>query len=152
MSIQNNAPEGFLARASTGSRTSVTTKAEWEEVRLLLEELYDATARLEVLFPGRKFTLDGHLVGSIGEVIAAYMFDLELHAASTMGHYAICQAGRCIEIKLTQGRSVSIRHKPEHLLVPHRPPGGPVQVVYNGPGELAWAATGRPAVKRSEPD
>ena len=33
--------------------------------------IYKATAALEALYPGRKFTPDGHLVGSIGEVIAA---------------------------------------------------------------------------------
>jgi hypothetical protein len=33
--------------------------------------IYQATAELEALYPGRKFTPDGHLVGSIGEVIAA---------------------------------------------------------------------------------
>jgi len=34
-------------------------------------DIYWAVVRLEVLYPGRKFTPDGHLVGSIGEVIAA---------------------------------------------------------------------------------
>ena len=32
--------------------------------------IYRAVAELESLYP-RKFTLDGHLVGSIGEVVAA---------------------------------------------------------------------------------
>ncbi len=34
-------------------------------------DIYRAVVRLEELYPGRKFTPDGHLVGSIGEVIAA---------------------------------------------------------------------------------
>ncbi|WP_155253486.1 DUF6998 domain-containing protein [Bradyrhizobium japonicum] len=34
-------------------------------------DIYRAVAELEALYPGRKFTPDGHLVGSIGEVIAA---------------------------------------------------------------------------------
>jgi hypothetical protein len=33
--------------------------------------IYQAVADVEALYPGRKFTLDGHLVGSIGEVVAA---------------------------------------------------------------------------------
>lgn len=33
--------------------------------------IYLAVAELEGLYPGRKFTPDGHLVGSIGEVVAA---------------------------------------------------------------------------------
>ena len=119
---------------------------DWTEVRGLLDALYGATDRLESLFPGRKFTLDGHLVGSIGEVIAAYMFDLELNRASTMAHDAVCAVGRRVEIKFTQGRSVAIRHQPEHLLVLRRAPGTfegtTIRVVYNGPGEIPWHAAG----------
>ena len=44
----------------------------------IVRELYSSVAELEELFPGRKFTLDGHLVGSIGEVIAAHRYGLEL--------------------------------------------------------------------------
>lgn len=115
---------------------------DWREVTALLEDLYIASARLEALFPGRKFTLDGHLVGSVGEVVAAYMFDLDLNPASTLGHDARAPDGRNVEIKLTQGTTVAFRHEPEHALILHRPKGGPVRVVYNGPGELIWAAAG----------
>lgn len=116
---------------------------KWDEAATYLDDLYAASEGLERLFPGRKFTLDGHLVGSVGEVAAAYMFDLELNAASTQGHDAISQDGRQVEIKLTQGKGVAIRHEPEHLLVMHRPKGGPMRVVYNGPGDLAWHAAGK---------
>jgi len=119
-----------------------TATVDWSEVTRLLDTLYAASSRLEELFPGRKFTLDGHLVGSIGEVIAAYMFDLELGRASTLGHDAMCRAGRKVEIKFTQGRSVAIRHESEHLLVLHRPKNGRVRVVFNGPGLVAWGAAG----------
>ena len=44
---------------------------EWSEVGSLLGDLYRIVDRLEGLFPGRKFTPDGHLVGSIGEAHAA---------------------------------------------------------------------------------
>lgn len=120
----------------------MTPEPDWSAVADELEKLYEASARLEAMFPGRKFTLDGHLVGSIGEVVAAYMFDLDLNPASSTGHDAVCKAGRRVEIKLTQGASVAIRHVPDHLLVLHRPRGGPVRVVYNGPGEPAWTAAG----------
>ena len=116
---------------------------DWKEVAGLLDELHSAADGLERIFPGRKFTLDGHLVGSIGEVTAAYMFDLDLNPASTLGHDARSRDGRNVEIKLTQGKGVAIRHEPEHLIVLHRPPGGPMQVVFNGPGAIAWEACGK---------
>jgi hypothetical protein len=112
-------------------------------VSKLLDDLYTATDRLEEIFPGRSFTLDGHLVGSIGEVIAAYMFDLSLNAASSKGHDAIARDGRRVEVKLTQHKSAAIRHPPDHLIVMHRVKGRPVQIVYNGPGTEPWAQAGR---------
>lgn len=121
----------------------MSEEVNWERVADLLDDLYAAADGLERIFPGRKFTLDGHLVGSIGEVAAAYIFDLDLNPASTMGHDARSRCGRNVEIKLTQGRSVAIRHEPEHLIVLHRPIGGPLRVVFNGPGSLAWTAAGR---------
>lgn len=121
----------------------MSEEVNWGLVADLLDDLYAAADGLERVFPGRKFTLDGHLVGSIGEVAAAYIFDLELNPGSTMGHDARSRCGRNVEIKLTQGRSVAIRHEPEHLIVLHRPIGGPIRVVFNGPGALAWTAAGR---------
>jgi hypothetical protein len=115
---------------------------DWAQVARYLDDLYTASDGLEQMFPGRKFTLDGHLVGSIGEVVAAYIFDLNLNPASTLGHDARSQDGRNVEIKLTQGRGVAIRHEPEHLIVLHRPKGGPMRIVYNGPGGPVWSAAG----------
>lgn len=116
---------------------------DWHEVRAVLDALYSATDRLETMFPGRKFTLDGHLVGSVGEVLAAYMFDLDLVRGSTMGHDAKTRSGRNVEIKLTQGNVVAIRHEPEHLLVLQRQKGTKVRVIFNGPGALAWENAGK---------
>lgn len=116
---------------------------DWAQVARYLDELYTASDGLEQMFPGRKFTLDGHLVGSIGEVVAAYIFDLDLNPPSTLGHDATAPDGRNVEIKLTQGRGVAIRHEPEHLIVLHRPKCSPMRIVFNGPGTLAWAAAGK---------
>jgi hypothetical protein len=44
------------------------------KMRDLIRQLYSVVAALEEEeFEGRKFTPDGHLVGSIGEVVAAYV-------------------------------------------------------------------------------
>lgn len=116
---------------------------DWDEVTQHLDALYDASEALEALFPGRKFTLDGHLVGSIGEVVAAYMFGLDLMPASTLGYDALAPDGRRVEIKLTQGKFVALRHAPDHMIALHRPKGGPVRVVYNGPGRAVWDGCGK---------
>ncbi len=75
---------------------------------------------LNKLFPDRPFTPDGHLVGSIGEVIAADTYDLTLEKCSNAGFDAKTQTLRTVEIKLTGGDSVSVSsdcNPPEFLIV-----------------------------------
>lgn len=109
----------------------------------LVQELYRIVRRFEELFPGRKFTPDGHLVGSIGEALAAYAYDLELLPASTAIHDARSREGRLVQIKMTQGKSVALRNQPEVLLVLKLMPDGTADAVYNGPGALAWDHSGK---------
>lgn len=80
---------------------------------------------------------------------AAYMFDLDLNPASTLSHDAKLRDGRDMEMNLTQGTGVAIRHEPEHMIVLHHPKDGSVHVVFNGPGALAWNASGKKQKKAS---
>lgn len=118
-----------------------------EKVPGLVSELYALVTRLETLFPGRRFTPDGHLVGSIGEVIAAHRYSLELLPHSAQGHDAIAASGALVEIKATQGSSVALREQPNHLIVLHLSRLGEATEVYNGPGAPVWEAAG--AVQRN---
>ena len=103
---------------------------------MLLASLYGIVDRLETLFSSRKFTPDGHLVGSIGEVIAAHMFGLTLLPASYPDHDAEAGDGRRVQIKLTQGaRGVALRAEPDHLLVLLLAPDRAIKLVYNGRGD-----------------
>ena len=75
---------------------------------------------LNHLFPDRPFTPDGHLVGSIGEVVAADTYDLILEKCSNPGFDAKTRTGRSVEIKLTGGDSVSVSsdcNPPDFLIV-----------------------------------
>jgi len=99
--------------------------------------------RLEARFPGRKFTLDGHLVGSIGEAWAANLFDLKLLPASAETHDAVTPDGRMVQVKATQGNAVAMSSQPDNLIVLRLNREGGAEVVYDGPGSLAWAAAGK---------
>lgn len=101
------------------------------------------------MHPGRKFPLDGHLVGSIGEAAAEAMFDIVLAPASSAGHDAIAWDGRQVEIKATYGSSgVAIRqtsHRAAAALIVlrlSRTPGVQHEVVFNGPLTVALEAAG----------
>jgi hypothetical protein len=49
-----------------------------QQVSELIKQLCSLVSELEALYPGRHFTPDGHLVGSIGECLVAEEYDLTL--------------------------------------------------------------------------
>jgi hypothetical protein len=114
-----------------------------EQVPVLVRALYRTVEELQKLFPGRPFTPDGHLVGSLGEVIAAHDYDLELCRPSTEGCDAVAKDGKRVEIKTTQGTGVVMRNRPDHLLVLKLLPDGSAEEVYNGPGKEPWDQSGK---------
>lgn len=117
--------------------------ARLHHVPELVRRLYSLVAELEELFPGRKFTPDGHLVGSIGEVIAAQRYDLSLLPASSETHDGSAADGRLVEVKTTQGDTVALRAEPQHLIVLHLSREGHATEVFNGPGSLVWSSCGK---------
>ena len=115
----------------------------------LVDQLHAIVQELEEMHPGRKFPLDGHLVGSIGEAAAEALFDLQLVATSSTGHDAVAADGRRVEIKATYGsRSVAIRktsHEAATALIVLRLSRSPTvehEVVFNGPLAIALQSSG----------
>lgn len=106
----------------------------------LIANLYGVVAELEAMFK-RPFTPDGHMVGSIGEALAAHFYGLTLTPCSTPGCDALLD-GKRIEIKATQGKKVLFRCAPEHLLVLKLHKDGTFDEVYNGDGARVWALIG----------
>lgn len=116
---------------------------EIEQLPALICHLYQIVEHLEVQFPGRRFTLDGHLVGSLGEVLAADRYGLELCKNSTQVHDAVTSKGKRVQIKATQSNSVALRNRPDCLIVLLIKRDGTVEEVYNGPGNQPWDQAGR---------
>ena len=117
---------------------------KYADIAALVRNLYSIVRQLEERSPGRSFTLDGHLVGSIGEVLAAHDYGLVLLPASAEKHDARAPDGRLVQVKATQVKRVGLYSQPQHLLVLRLDRDGTVQEVYNGPGDLAWGAASQP--------
>ena len=109
-----------------------------EKFQSLVKQLYTTVDELERMFPGRHFTPDGHMVGSIGECLVADAYGLELMPASNKGYDAVTSSGLKIEIKATQSKSVAFRSEPEHTIVIKILPDGTFEEVFNGPGGMVW--------------
>ena len=107
----------------------------------LIKDIYCAVKELEEMFTDktgqkRHFTPDGHMVGSIGEVLAAYHYGIKLFAASEQIHDGEID-NRKVQIKATQRTSVNMSGSvPDFLIVLKITKDGEAQEVYNGPGNL----------------
>ena len=121
-------------------------EAKSQELRKIIKQLYETTAKLESMYPRRHFTPDGHMVGSLGEVVAASTYDLELFKASNPLHDAVSRKdGRLVQIKATQGNRITISEKPDYLIALKLNRDGSFDEVYNGPGSPVWTHAGKPA-------
>jgi hypothetical protein len=112
-----------------------------EQVPALVGDLLRTTRKLNSLFEGRPFTPDGHLVGSIGEVVAEYVYGIKLEPCSTPQIDAYTDDGRSVQIKLTgeNGTSFGVRWSssqatiPADLLICLKLSGTGFAEIYNGP-------------------
>ena len=126
---------------------TILQKANLSEIKQLIPQLFAITAQLETAAPGRKFTPDGHTVGSIGEVLAACDYGLRLATASTEGVDAWTSDDVEVEIKATcreKNQVVCLRSckKGLHLLVLWIHRDGGHETIFNGPADLAWKNAG----------
>lgn len=127
---------GLFAGARPEPQSSI------EQIPALVGDLLRTTRKLNGLFENRPFTPDGHLVGSIGEVVAEYVYGLKLEPCSTPHIDAYTEdGGYSVQIKLTgeKGTSFGIRWsssqttKPADLLICLKLSVKGFTEVYNGP-------------------
>lgn len=106
--------------------------------------------RLCAAYPKKRFTLDGRLVGDIGEVLVEDAYDVDLFPDVQKHHDAQSSDGRLVQIKATMKRSLTFPadHIPNYYLGVQIHPDGTFTEVFNGPGAIAWEAVkGRAAPK-----
>lgn len=105
----------------------------------LLKTIYESVDELEAMFPGRHFTPDGHLVGSLGEALAKFHYGIELYKNAATQCHDGSKGEKQIQIKTTQGTRISISSEPEHLLVLKLNRDGSFIEIFNGSGSLVWS-------------
>ena len=77
----------------------------------LIADLHNVVDGLDCMFAecDRRFTPDGHLVGSIGEAVAMNIYGLKLEQSSKEGWDALSTDGRTVQIKTTSTRSIALK-------------------------------------------
>lgn len=101
-----------------------------------LTSIFHGIARLHAAFPSRAFTIDGRLVGDVGEVLAELAYDLTLDEVSAPDHDARMRDGRRVQIKATFKNSLTFKRCPDYYLGLQLHPNGEFDEIYNGPGML----------------
>ena len=114
-------------------------KSRAEKAQKLIASIYEAVVELEKMFDGRRFTPDGILVGSLGEVMAEIEYEIKLlppnyprHDAEELG------SKRSVQIRTNQGESAYLSEEPDYLIALKLLRDGKVKEIYNGPGKIAW--------------
>ncbi len=100
--------------------------------------IFQGIERLKDEFPTRTFTIDGRLVGDIGEVIAELEYDVSLHIVAQPRHDGKTSDGREVQIKATFKDSLTFVSVPDYYLGFKLYVDGNYEEVFNGPGSLIY--------------
>jgi hypothetical protein len=107
-----------------------------------LKRLLETVAQLQQAYPKKKFTLDGRLVGDIGEILVEASYDVTLSEGLQQHHDARTTDGRLVQIKATMKDSLTFPadHVPDYYLGIKVLEDGNFEEVFNGPGAVASQA------------
>jgi hypothetical protein len=107
-----------------------------------IKQLLQITKQLHNEYPKRRFTLDGRLVGDLGEVLAEVEYAIELYDGLQKHHDAKASGGRQVQIKATMKDSLTfpVDHVPDYYLGIKIEHDGTLTEIFNGPGSVASEA------------
>jgi hypothetical protein len=103
-----------------------------------LSLIFQGIEGLRNAFEGRQFTIDGRLVGDIGEVIAALEYDIVLDETSQPNYDGSTSDGRRVQIKATFKDKLTFKTVPDYYLGFKLKSDGTYEEIYNGPGNLIF--------------
>lgn len=109
-----------------------------ENIAKGLSLIFQGIKQLQEAFDHRAFTVDGRLVGDVGEVVAEINYELLLDKKSRKGYDAKTLDGRDIQIKATFKNALTFRYVPELYLGFKLHEDGTFEEVFNGPGSLIY--------------
>lgn len=110
--------------------------------RLALTEglalVFQGIQRLSDAFPARRCTIDGRLVGDVGEVIAELEYDIALHEVSQPEYDGITSDGRRVQVNATFKESLTFKTTPDYFLGFKFYEDGRYEEVVKGPRRLIF--------------
>ena len=107
-----------------------------------LDKIFDGIQQLRKSFLKKKFTIDGRLVGDIGEVIVERNYDVILYKKVAKNYDGITSDGKRVQIKATFKNSLTFSKIPDYYLGIKINKAGSYTEIYNGPGKYIVAKYG----------
>lgn len=107
------------------------------EIHLAVKELLLIVRQLHERYPQKKFTLDGRLVGDIGEILVSLDYDIQLYDGLEKHHDGITPDGRKVQIKTTMKDALTFPcdHVPDYYLGIKVFEDGTYEEIYNDDGK-----------------
>lgn len=120
------------------------------EIHQAVKDMLQIVEKLQKSYPKKQFTLDGRLVGDLGEILVEEDYDLELYEGLEKHHDGETPDGRRVQIKTTMKNSLTfpVDHIPHYYIGIKVHSDGTYSEIFNGPGSVAWnAVKGRKPTK-----
>jgi hypothetical protein len=106
-----------------------------EIIKDSLSKIFSGIQQLRKTFPIKEFTIDGRLVGDIGEVIVQRDYDVKLYDKLVGGYDGETTDGRLVQIKATFKNSLTFSKIPDYYLGIKINKDGTYTEIYNGPSK-----------------
>ncbi len=87
------------------------TEIQKREISENIRAIFEATVSLHGAFSKKRFTIDGRLVGDIGEVLVELDYDLILFDKQMKDYDAVTPDNRMVQIKATFKNSLTFKNK-----------------------------------------
>lgn len=116
-----------------------------KQIEAALGLIFQGIGLLRSEFSHRRFTIDGRLVGDLGEIIAAAEFDVELDEVSRSVHDGKTSGGLGVQVKATFQDHLTFKTTPDLYLGFKLFRDGTHEVIFNGPGRIIFSHYARRA-------
>ncbi len=109
--------------------------ADQEIIKNALDDIFSGISKLKEALPIKEFTIDGRLVGDIGEAIVQRDYDVELYDVLVEGYDGETSDGKLVQIKATFKESLTFKTIPDYYIGIKIHKDGSYTEIYNGPTE-----------------
>ena len=110
------------------------------EIHEAVKQMLEIVEALHATYPKKRFTLDGRLVGDLGEILVENHYEIKLYEGQEKHHDGETPDGKRVQIKTTMKNSLTFPadHIPDYYLGIKINKDGSFTEIFNGLGATAW--------------